>query len=89
MSARRPSRRTVIRALAAGAAGALLRPFEGIAHASLGSAPLSRAIPSSGEKLPVVGLGTWITFNVGDDPVLRDESAAVMRAFFEAGMRDT
>lgn len=34
-----------------------------------------------------MGLGTWITFNVGDDPVLRDESAAVMRAFFEAGGR--
>ncbi len=33
----------------------------------------------------MVGLGTWITFNVGDDPVLRDESAAVMQAFFEAG----
>jgi diketogulonate reductase-like aldo/keto reductase len=35
----------------------------------------------------VVGLGTWITFNVGDDTVLRDESAAVMQAFFEAGGR--
>ena len=44
-----------------------------------------RRIPSSGEMIPAVGLGTWITFNVGDDPVLRDESAAVMAAFFEAG----
>ena len=35
----------------------------------------------------MVGLGTWITFNVGDDPELRDESAAVMQAFFEAGGR--
>jgi diketogulonate reductase-like aldo/keto reductase len=35
----------------------------------------------------VVGLGTWITFNVGDDAALRDESAAVMNAFFEAGGR--
>jgi diketogulonate reductase-like aldo/keto reductase len=37
--------------------------------------------------LPVVGLGTWITFNVGDDVELRDECAAVMKAFFAAGGR--
>jgi diketogulonate reductase-like aldo/keto reductase len=82
-----PSRRTVIRALAAGAAGALLRPYASLARAPYVATPLARAIPSSGEKLPVVGLGTWITFNVGDDPELRDESAAVMQAFFEAGGR--
>ena len=29
--------------------------------------PLTRRIPSSGEALPVVGLGSWITFNVGND----------------------
>jgi diketogulonate reductase-like aldo/keto reductase len=34
-----------------------------------------------------VGLGTWITFNVGNDPVARDACAEVMRAFFEAGGR--
>ncbi|MEZ2128603.1 MULTISPECIES: aldo/keto reductase [unclassified Sinorhizobium] len=51
------------------------------------SGPLSRPIPSSGEQLPAIGLGTWITFNVGDDPVLRDECAAVMSAFFEGGGR--
>ena len=87
MSQDRPSRRTVIRALAAGAAGALLRPYAALAAAPLGATPLSRPIPSSGEKLPVVGLGTWITFNVGDDAVLRDEAAGVMKAFFDAGGR--
>ena len=46
-----------------------------------------RAIPSSGELLPLVGLGSWITFNVGDDPAARDASAEVMRAFFQAGGR--
>lgn len=35
----------------------------------------------------MVGLGSWITFNVGDDPVLRDECAEVIRAFFAAGGR--
>jgi len=82
-----PSRRTVIRTLAAGAAGALLRPYAALARAPCGATPLARAIPSSGEKLPVIGLDTWITFNVGDDTVLRDESAAVMQAFFAAGGR--
>jgi diketogulonate reductase-like aldo/keto reductase len=37
--------------------------------------------------MPVVGLGTWITFNVGNDPVARDACAEVMRAFFAAGGR--
>jgi diketogulonate reductase-like aldo/keto reductase len=51
------------------------------------AAPLTKPIPSSGEALPVVGLGTWITFNVGNDPVARDACAEVMRAFFAAGGR--
>ena len=48
---------------------------------------LTRAIPSSGEAIPVVGLGSWITFNVGEDRELQDECAAVMAAFFAAGGR--
>jgi diketogulonate reductase-like aldo/keto reductase len=51
------------------------------------SQPIRRPIPSTGEEIPVVGLGTWITFNVGNDPKLRDECAAVIAAFFEAGGR--
>lgn len=50
-------------------------------------APLQRRIPSSGESLPAVGLGTWITFNVGQDPPARARCAQVMAAFFEAGGR--
>jgi diketogulonate reductase-like aldo/keto reductase len=65
----------------------MVRPYAALAGSPLPPTPLARSIPSSGERLPVVGLGTWITFNVGDDPVLRDESAAVMRAFFQAGGR--
>jgi diketogulonate reductase-like aldo/keto reductase len=48
---------------------------------------ITRTVPSTGEALPVVGLGSWITFNVGDDRVARDECADVMRAFFAAGGR--
>jgi diketogulonate reductase-like aldo/keto reductase len=51
------------------------------------SGPLTKPIPSSGEALPMVGLGSWITFNVGDDPVARDSCAEVMAAFFAAGGR--
>jgi diketogulonate reductase-like aldo/keto reductase len=55
--------------------------------ASAQSATLTRAIPKSGEALPLVGLGSWITFNVGDDPEGRQSSTAVMHAFFAAGGR--
>jgi diketogulonate reductase-like aldo/keto reductase len=48
---------------------------------------LMRAIPSSGETLPVVGLGSWITFNVGNDAVARDACTEVVRAFFASGGR--
>jgi diketogulonate reductase-like aldo/keto reductase len=37
--------------------------------------------------MPLVGLGSWITFNVGDDPVLLEECTAVMEAFFAGGGR--
>jgi diketogulonate reductase-like aldo/keto reductase len=73
-----------LRALAAGGAYAALRPS--IAHAQP-RAILTRPIPSTGELLPVVGLGSWITFNVGDDPVARDACAEVMRNFVDAGGR--
>ncbi|MGQ2978363.1 MAG: aldo/keto reductase [Polaromonas sp.] len=47
--------------------------------------PLTKPIPSSGEPIPVVGLGSWITFNVGNDRVLREQSTEVVRQFFAAG----
>jgi diketogulonate reductase-like aldo/keto reductase len=77
------TRRAVVRALAGAAAAAAVRPASALAS----PAPTTRPIPSTGERLPVVGLGTWITFNVGDDAGLREECAAVMRAFFREGGR--
>lgn len=55
------------------------------APALAGTGPDVRAIPATGELIPAVGLGSWITFNVGEDPVLRDESAAVIDAFLRDG----
>jgi diketogulonate reductase-like aldo/keto reductase len=51
------------------------------------TAPLGKRIPSSGEEIPAVGLGSWITFNVGNDPEARASCAEVMRNFFAAGGR--
>lgn len=46
---------------------------------------LTKAIPSSREHIPVIGLGSSRTFNVGQDPVAVDNVAAVMSQFFSAG----
>ena len=79
------SRRRALAGLAA--LGTTLLP--GRAHAQIppAPAPSTRPIPSSGEPLPLVGLGTCITFNVGNDRALREQCFAVMRAFFAAGGR--
>jgi diketogulonate reductase-like aldo/keto reductase len=76
------NRREVLGSLAGASAAALL-PELVLAQ----TAPLTKPIHSSGEAIPLVGLGSWITFNVGDDPVARDDRTEVMRAFFEAGGR--
>jgi diketogulonate reductase-like aldo/keto reductase len=80
----RTTRRTFVQATLVATAAAALLPIS--LHAQPGP-PARRPIPSTREEIPIVGLGTWITFNVGDDPVLRDECASVMAAFFEAGGR--
>ncbi|MFI5013582.1 MAG: aldo/keto reductase [Hyphomicrobiales bacterium] len=68
---------------ALGAAASLARP----AFAQTTEAPLlSRAIPSSGERLPAVGLGTAQVFDT-DDERTRGAAAQVVRALIEAGGR--
>ena len=46
---------------------------------------VTRPIPSSSERLPVVGLGSWLTFDVGSDPAARRGCGEVLAAFFAAG----
>jgi diketogulonate reductase-like aldo/keto reductase len=48
---------------------------------------LSRPIPSSGEALPVVGLGTWQTFDVGNDAAARTPLREVLSVLAKAGGR--
>jgi diketogulonate reductase-like aldo/keto reductase len=45
----------------------------------------TRAIPATGERLPVIGMGSWITFNVGESRELRNERAEVLQTFFDRG----
>ncbi|MBI3790061.1 MAG: aldo/keto reductase [Gemmatimonadetes bacterium] len=47
----------------------------------------TRPIPSSGERLPIIGLGSWITFNVGRDVEARLACTEVIRHFFARGGR--
>ncbi len=84
MSPISPSRRRLLESLIA-AMGSLALPS---LYAATPPAPLlTRPIPSTGEQLPVIGLGSWITFNVGRDPQGRRESVDVMRQFFAGGGR--
>jgi aryl-alcohol dehydrogenase-like predicted oxidoreductase len=48
---------------------------------------LARAIPRTGEQLPVIGMGTWATFDVGASRRDRDPLDAVLRTLFAAGAR--
>ena len=46
---------------------------------------LLKTIPSSGAKIPPIGMGTWQTFNVGSDEFLRDKRTEVLKTFFAQG----
>lgn len=50
------------------------------------SGPLNtRAIPSTGEKIPVIGMGTSGSFQVGQSPAELDPLREVLKRFFAAG----
>jgi diketogulonate reductase-like aldo/keto reductase len=78
------TRRDLLLGVLATTANAGLAPLGAWAQSSVLH---TKAIPSTGERLPLVGLGSWITFNVGNDRELQDECSAVMAAFFQDGGR--
>ena len=47
--------------------------------------PIKHAIPSSGERIPVIGMGSSRTFDVGDDPASLAQLGQVLRVFFDNG----
>ncbi len=73
-------RRTFLKQMAAVSALATL----GMPRVSAAS-PLERTIPSSGVALPAIGMGTWLTFNVGDDPQALATRTEIVRTFLDAG----
>jgi diketogulonate reductase-like aldo/keto reductase len=76
------TRRAFVGSVAGLGAAATLPAFgQGLAPGPI----LKKAIPSSGEQIPAIGLGTWITFNVGSDEGLRAARAQVMQTFFDRG----
>jgi len=77
------SRRDTLRVFGRAAAGALLgAPARGAAPE-----PRLRAIPSSGERIPVVGLGTFATFDVGSSAAERKPLEEVLARFAARGGR--
>lgn len=91
------SRREFLKKAAGLSAGVMLAPFIPFSKEVFGQAGahqqqwLRKAIPSTGKLIPVIGMGTWITFNVGDNEQLRQQRAAVVKSFFDyrGGMIDS
>src|SRR3954470_14597308 len=83
-------RRRDVFGVIAGAVGAALLGSGG-AMAAGGSMTagtmLTLAIPSSGEAMPVIGLGTWQVFDVGSGDPARPKLAEVLRLLADAGGR--
>jgi len=73
----RLTRRQALALLAAAAAPRL----------SAAAAPIQRAIPSTGEKLPALGLGTWQVLDVPASGAEFDAALAAVRSFLAAGGR--
>ena len=63
-----------------------LSPGHAFASPSSRVTPMSRVIPSSGERLPVIGMGSWKTFAIDpqDEQELRQREQ-VIREFFKFG----
>ena len=81
---RLPLSRRAALALGAGISAAALLPRIGFAQGA-GGPIMTRPIPSTGEPLPVVGIGTAIIFDIGADPGPRRERAEVIRALVAGG----
>ena len=87
---RRLSRRSILQGLAA--APLVVVQNRAVSMPStpvtLPSTPLlTRPIPSTGEALPVMGLGTWQTFDVGDVGAERAAQRTVLADFLRGGGR--
>jgi diketogulonate reductase-like aldo/keto reductase len=48
-------------------------------------APAYKSIPSSGEKIPMIGMGSFVNFNVGNDEDTLRQRTELLRNFFNLG----
>ncbi len=76
------SRRTASKYISLGASSMLINP---LIHNQISGKMNNRVIPSSDEKLPVVGLGTWQTFDVGGSKEEKDSLKEVLKILIEHG----
>lgn len=79
------TRREAARLIGGAAAAVSLWPISARPASTATSAQLLRAIPSTGEKIPALGLGTSRTFDVGHSPNERGPLREVLRRFVELG----
>jgi diketogulonate reductase-like aldo/keto reductase len=73
------------RFLASMAALAVSPVSAGVLAAAARSPVLKKVIPGTSEHVPVIGMGSWITFDVGKDAQRRNKRLKVLRTFFEMG----
>jgi diketogulonate reductase-like aldo/keto reductase len=84
----RMTRRQATRLISASAAGLFLPVHASRAQGTIESSTmLTRAIPSSGERLPVIGLGTWRAFDVELTADIRKQLEDVLSLFVKLGGR--
>lgn len=78
-----PTRRTALRSVAGITALAAVNPCLALTPGGL----VGKTIPSSGETLPAIGVGTWQTFDVGSDAASRGDLKQVLSLFATVGAR--
>lgn len=83
------TRRQMLKSAGKAATGCLLLPSIGLRFQKgsdmMEQQIIERTIPSSGEKIPAIGMGTWQTFDVGDSASGRAALEEVLKLFVETG----
>ena len=78
------SRRQLLQLAIAAGITPCIPPFEAFSNRSSTSIS-TRPIPSSGEQIPIVGIGTWQTFDVGNNQTQRATLKEVLSTFIQLG----
>ena len=79
------TRRQFLQAVTALSLTPLISYRLGLAAPVSASTQLSKPIPATGEQLPVIGMGSWMTFDIGRNKRKRAQRVEVLRTFFDLG----